>query len=253
MKVSIISPVFNSSSMLEELVQRINKTMDNLNLQNNYELVLINDASKDDSWKIIVNLVKKFSFVKGINLKENFGQHNAIMAGLNNCTGEFIITIDDDLQHPPEFISDILNKLNPNIVLVGLNISQHIPRDFGNFHPEYTSGQDYKTRYATQDTIFEGAYMTDVIKDFSEKASGKMMKYLKQNKDFEIKNIESFEEELVDIGSKNPILVALGNDSYNILKRNLGDKYKIFKVTHYSAFINKDKYKEEFLNLTKNF
>jgi polyisoprenyl-phosphate glycosyltransferase len=116
MKVSIISPVFNSSSMLEELVQRINKTMDNLNLQNNYELVLINDASKDDSWKIIVNLVKKFSFVKGINLKENFGQHNAIMAGLNNCTGEFIITIDDDLQHPPEFISDILNKLKTNDV-----------------------------------------------------------------------------------------------------------------------------------------
>ena len=87
MKVSIIVPVYNSSPMLEELVQRIAITMANLNLKNNYELLLINDASKDDSWKIIVNLVKKFSFVKGINLKENFGQHNAIMAGLNNCTG----------------------------------------------------------------------------------------------------------------------------------------------------------------------
>ena len=111
MKVSIISPVFNSSSMLEELVQRINKTMDNLNLQNNYELVLINDASKDDSWKTITVLIKQFTFIKGINLSENFGQHNAIMAGLNNCIGKYIITIDDDLQHPPEFFSDILNEL----------------------------------------------------------------------------------------------------------------------------------------------
>ena len=48
--------------------------------------------------------------LKGINLTENFGQHNAIMAGLNNCTGEYIITMDDDLQHPPEFILNILDK-----------------------------------------------------------------------------------------------------------------------------------------------
>ncbi len=116
MKVSIIVPVYNSSSMLEELVQRVNKTMNNLEFQNDYELLLINDSSKDNSWKTIARLIEQFSFIKGINLTENFGQHNAIMAGLNNCTGEYIITIDDDLQHPPEFISDILDKLKTNDV-----------------------------------------------------------------------------------------------------------------------------------------
>lgn len=146
---------------------------------------------------------------------------------------------------------ELLKKLNPNIVLVGLNISQGVPRKFGNFHPNYSSGQDYKTRYAVVDTIFEGAYMTDIIKDFSEKVSGKMMKYLKENKDFEIENVKSFEEELKDIGSDNPVLIALGNDTYKILKRNFNDKYKVFKVTHYSAFISKEKYREEFLDLVK--
>jgi len=116
MKVSIIVPVYNSSSMLKELVLRVNQTMSNLNFTNNYELILINDASKDNSWKIIERLIEQFSFIKGINLTENFGQHNAIMAGLNNCTGENIITIDDDLQHPPEFIPDILDKLKTNDV-----------------------------------------------------------------------------------------------------------------------------------------
>ena len=116
MKVSIIVPVYNSSPMLEELVQRIVLTMANLNLKNNYELLLINDASKDDSWKTITVLIKQFTFIKGINLSENFGQHNAIMAGLNNCRGDYIITIDDDLQHPPEFFPDILNVLKTNDV-----------------------------------------------------------------------------------------------------------------------------------------
>jgi len=111
MRVSIIVPVYNSSPMLEELAQRIELTMTSLNLENNYELLLINDASEDDSWKTITLLIKQFTFIKGINLSENFGQHNAIMAGLNNCCGDYIITIDDDLQHSPEFFPDILNVL----------------------------------------------------------------------------------------------------------------------------------------------
>lgn len=116
MEVSIIIPVYNSSLMLEELVQRVKKTMNNLIFENNYELLLINDSSADDSWETIVRLIKKFSFIKGINLSENFGQHGAIMAGLHNCSGKFIITIDDDLQHPPEFFPGILKKLKSNDV-----------------------------------------------------------------------------------------------------------------------------------------
>ena len=141
-----------------------------------------------------------------------------------------------------------LKTLNPNIILVGLNISKHIPKNFSNFHPDYSSAQDYKTRYALKNTMFWGAYMTDIIKDFEEKVSGNMMKYLSKNKTFEKENILKFEEELVDIGSKSPIIIAFGNDSYKILHRNI-KKYKIYKVSHYSSFINKDKYRDEFIKL----
>lgn len=112
MKISIIIPVYNSSPMLTELCDRIFKTMKELNFQNNFELIMVNDCSQDNSWEKINDLSSIYYFVKGINLSENFGQHNAIMAGLNNCTGKYIITIDDDLQHPPEFIPEILDKLD---------------------------------------------------------------------------------------------------------------------------------------------
>ena len=111
MKVSVIVPVFNSSLMLEELCERIFKIMNELELTNNFELIMINDSSYDDSWNKICELAKNYNFILGINLKENFGQHNAIMAGLNNCKGKFIITLDDDLQHPPEFFPNILEAL----------------------------------------------------------------------------------------------------------------------------------------------
>lgn len=143
-----------------------------------------------------------------------------------------IDNIDFFINPTPSF----LNILNPNIVLVGLNISEKIERTFGNFHPIKTSAQDYKTRFALYNTMFWGAYMTDIIKSYEEKISGNLI----INKIFEKENIKLFEQELLDIGSKNPIIIAFGNDSYKILKRNLKDKYKIYKVPHYSSYIKLD-------------
>lgn len=142
-----------------------------------------------------------------------------------------------------------LELLNPNIIFVGLNISEKIRRVFGNFHPDKTSAQDYKTRFALQGSMFWGAYMTDIIKSYEEKISGNLMKYLSKHKEFEKENIKMFEQELVDIGSQNTIIVAFGNDSYNILKRNLKDKYTIYKVPHYSAFIRLDTLRLAFTDL----
>ena len=114
MNLSIVIPVYNSENILEELVTRIYQSLKKKNFQGKFEIILINDCSKDNSWEKIKDLSDKFSDVKGLNLAENYGQHNAIMAGLNECKGDKIITMDDDLQHPPESIKDIYDELEKN-------------------------------------------------------------------------------------------------------------------------------------------
>ena len=146
---------------------------------------------------------------------------------------------------------EIIDILKPNIVLVGLNISRGaIKEPLANFHDKRPEATDFKIRHALFETPIWGAYMTDIIKDFEEKVAGNLMSYLNKHKEFEKENIKKFEQELIDIGSKNPIIIALGNDSYKILKRNL-KKYKIYKVSHYSAYITKEKLRLEFKNLEK--
>tara|TARA_A100001234_G_scaffold181014_1_gene163662 strand:- start:627 stop:1403 length:777 start_codon:yes stop_codon:yes gene_type:complete len=109
MDLSIIIPVYNSSSIIKKLIKEISI---NIRKQIKYEIILINDSSLDNSWEIIKNLSKKFKFIKGINLKKNYGQHSAIFVGLKYAKGKKIITMDDDLQHPPTSIHFILNALN---------------------------------------------------------------------------------------------------------------------------------------------
>ena len=88
MKISIVIPVFNSSKILEVLVKEIKANLKELN---NFEIILINDFSSDNSWEIIKKLKVNNNFIKGINLKKNYGQHSAIFCGLKFCTGDFIV------------------------------------------------------------------------------------------------------------------------------------------------------------------
>ena len=144
---------------------------------------------------------------------------------------------------------EVLLKLKPNIVLVGLNFSIDgvVLKPFQNFHG--SGGGAYKIRFALYDTSFWGAYMTDIIKDFPEKESSNVMSFLKNNPSLVDNNIISFEQELKDIGSVDPLLVCFGNDSYDILKKNLASKFKIIKVTHYSHYESKEKFREKMLKI----
>ena len=92
--------------------------------------------------------------------------------------------------------------------------------------------------------------MTDIIKDYEEVMSNKVMKYLNLNPNIKKENIESFENELKDIGAVQPIIIAFGNDCYKIIK-NLDDKYKIYKVSHYSSCVSKEQLREEFNKISK--
>ena len=107
MKLSIVIPVYNSYGILDELVTQIEQSV---NID--FELVLVNDCSSDDSWIKILQLVERYSFIRGINLRKNSSQHNAIMAGLNYTTGKVIVIMDDDLQHDPRYIKKLYNKIN---------------------------------------------------------------------------------------------------------------------------------------------
>lgn len=108
-EVSIIIPVFNSSETLFELFTRTDALFKNLNKQ--FQMVLIDDGSSDDSWEVIEKL-KKINPEKilGVKFAKNYGQHNAILCGFNYCSGKYVVTMDDDLQHPPEEIEKFFIK-----------------------------------------------------------------------------------------------------------------------------------------------
>ncbi len=146
-------------------------------------------------------------------------------------------------------LPEIYKFLNPDYVFVGLNVSgdgaTDIP-DWSNFHSGSGRHHDYKLRYALKDTPYWGAYLTDIIKLHADVDGGNVMKYIRQNPQVLRDNIKSFEEEIGYLG-KDPVLVAMGDKVYNILYDNLGDKYKIVPVKHYSYTISKENYRAEVL------
>jgi glycosyltransferase involved in cell wall biosynthesis len=105
---SIIIPVYNSSQMLEELHQRLQSALNTFTP----ELIFIDDNSSDESWNVLKSLkTKNPATLKIIRLTENVGQQRALLCGLQHATGEFILTMDDDLQHPPEEIIKLIETM----------------------------------------------------------------------------------------------------------------------------------------------
>jgi undecaprenyl-phosphate 4-deoxy-4-formamido-L-arabinose transferase len=105
--ISIVIPVYRSAPILPELVAQVAAVIADWNC----EVILVNDASPDDSWNVIRALALRYPFLKGICLARNFGQHNAIMAGLNQASGDVVVIMDDDLQHPPRTIAQLVDAI----------------------------------------------------------------------------------------------------------------------------------------------
>ena len=106
---SIIIPIYNSENIVYKTVTQTLQFVKKRQI--NIELILINDGSSDTSWSIIKKLAKNNKEVKSINLIKNYGQHNAILCGFENAIGDFVITMDDDLQNPPSEIINLINKI----------------------------------------------------------------------------------------------------------------------------------------------
>lgn len=108
MKVSIVIPCYNSERSIAELV---NEIICNIENKWYYQIILVNDGSLDNTWNEIVELHKEQNNIIGINLSKNYGQHAARMAALDYVSGDYIIFMDDDGQHPAFGIERIVNKL----------------------------------------------------------------------------------------------------------------------------------------------
>jgi undecaprenyl-phosphate 4-deoxy-4-formamido-L-arabinose transferase len=114
--ISVVVPVYRSEQSLEELVDRTVATLTPICAA--FEIVLVNDGSPDDSWAKVCELAERHENVTGVSLSRNFGQHNALLAGVRRARYELIVTMDDDLEHLPEQIPVLLAQLDDKHDLV---------------------------------------------------------------------------------------------------------------------------------------
>lgn len=107
-QISVVSPVYSAEKLVDSLVERINASVSKIT--RDFEVILVDDFSPDNSWEKIKNNCAKYSFVKGIKLSKNFGQQHALAAGMEHAKGEWIVIMDCDLQDRPEEIPNLYNK-----------------------------------------------------------------------------------------------------------------------------------------------
>ncbi|HTQ78681.1 MAG TPA: glycosyltransferase family 2 protein [Thermoanaerobaculia bacterium] len=114
--VSVVIPVYNSAPVLPELIDRLGAVL--APTVEGFEVILVNDGSRDGSWGAIQGLAARLPWVTGIDLMRNYGQHNALLCGIRAARGELTVTLDDDLQHRPEDIPALLALLDPETDVV---------------------------------------------------------------------------------------------------------------------------------------
>lgn len=114
--ISVVIPVYNSQETLEALLERLARTLPMLDER--FEVILVNDGSRDASWATITRLAGTYPWLRAANLMRNYGQHNALLCGTRLARYATIVTMDDDLQHPPEEIHKLLKELEQGFDVV---------------------------------------------------------------------------------------------------------------------------------------
>jgi undecaprenyl-phosphate 4-deoxy-4-formamido-L-arabinose transferase len=120
--ISIVVPVYNSEQSLPLLIERLEPVL--RSIASAFEVVLVNDGSRDGSWGVISKLSQQYDWVRGMNMMRNYGQHNAVLCGTRAARYDITITMDDDLQHPPEEIPALLAELDN-----GCDVVYGVPRE----------------------------------------------------------------------------------------------------------------------------
>lgn len=146
--ISIVVPVYNASIALNDLCAEIEKSMQQIGIP--YKLILVDDGSEDTSWEMIKTIKNKTpNKITAIRMAKNFGQHNALFCGMRHAKGDYIITMDDDLQHPPEEIIKLIDcerQTNADIVYgVSENYHRSINRKILRWGFKFTSRLTFST------------------------------------------------------------------------------------------------------------
>lgn len=142
MDISVVIPVYNSENSISEVTNGIIKELEN---RYEFEIVLVNDNSRDNSLKVCKDLCDKYPFVKLISLSKNFGQHNALMAGFNYANGNYLIGMDDDMQNPPSEIPKLIEAIetgNYDVVFSKYaKLKESVPRKLGSKINDFMANQ----------------------------------------------------------------------------------------------------------------
>lgn len=114
--ISVVIPVYNSADMIHLVIASLAQVLPTLT--SSYEAILVEDGSPDTSWEAIARLSEEYSWVRGIRMMRNYGQHNALLCGIREARYDIIVTMDDDMQHPAEELPRMLAELTPDVDVV---------------------------------------------------------------------------------------------------------------------------------------
>jgi len=202
---SIVVPVYKSEHCLRELYNRIDKTFENID--GDYELILVEDCGGDNSWQVMKSLRELDNRVKIIKLTRNFGQHNALMCGFSFASGRYVITMDDDLQNPPEEIPKLIDAITNS--------------DF-----DVVCGMPKKRKHSLFRNIGSHAYLSLVSLIF------KQIPYLKMS------NFRIIRKYVID----NVLQIYTPNPTVGILMLKITEKVGGVTVDHHERFCGKSTY-----------
>jgi glycosyltransferase involved in cell wall biosynthesis len=165
MKISIVIPVYNSSEVLFKLQKSIDQAFSDIKID--YQIVFVDDFSHDNSWEVIRAIKNQTpGKVTAIRMAKNFGQHNAIFCGLQYCTGDFIITMDDDMQHPPAEIPKLIECQKATGADLVYGISKKYKRPL--FRRITSRGFKFTTKHTSSSTG-EGSSFRMIKQDLAKK------------------------------------------------------------------------------------
>lgn len=165
--ISVVIPVYRSEKTLDPLYEEVVRVADGN--EYDYEIIFVEDCGGDDSWEVIERLVRKDKRVTGIKLARNYGQHNALLCGIRQAKGKYVVTIDDDLQNPPSEIPKLIDKINEgyDVVYGSPKKEQHgIFRDFASKVTKITLGKSMGANTAEKVSAFR-VFRTNLREAFS--------------------------------------------------------------------------------------